>query len=213
MVLHISIPGGWACRLELCFGGAKQTKDAHGDGTVWQSFSLLFNAIDSEKYRLRDMSSLEGMSNFLFTRVTRPKVSQRIQIVLSASWSKTCAGTIMLSFEHNWLKWSCARMWLGLRIGGYFTDWYFTANWAEAGKRPVFWKSVPEAGNLKINNLPQLWKNQRRISQFIMALVVNHVRTVLSAKFICCYWCNPWCDFRVTHTQKCNEPAKIQANY
>jgi len=31
---------------------------------------------------------------------------------------------------------------------------YFTANLAEAGKRPVFWKSVPEAGMLKINELP-----------------------------------------------------------
>ena len=36
---------------------------------------------------------------------------------------------------------------------------YFSANLAEAGKRPVFWKSVPEAGNLKINNLLQLRKN------------------------------------------------------
>jgi len=31
--------------LELCFGGAKPTKP-HGDGTVWQNFSLLLNAID-----------------------------------------------------------------------------------------------------------------------------------------------------------------------
>jgi len=30
---------------------------------------------------------------------------------------------------------------------------YFTANLAEAGKRPAFWKSVPKAGILKINNL------------------------------------------------------------
>jgi len=29
---------------------------------------------------------------------------------------------------------------------------YFTANIAEAGKKLVFYKSVPEAGNLKINN-------------------------------------------------------------
>jgi len=46
-----------------------------------------------------------------------------------------------------------------------------------------------------------------------MTPVVNLVRTVLSAKFICCYWHNPWCDIRVTHTSKCNKPAKIQANY
>jgi len=37
--------------LELCFGGAKRTKSTpSGDGTVWQNFSLLLNAIDSEKY-------------------------------------------------------------------------------------------------------------------------------------------------------------------
>jgi len=46
-----------------------------------------------------------------------------------------------------------------------------------------------------------------------MTLVVNLVRTVLSAKFICCCWWNFWCDFRVTHTPKRNEPAKIQADY
>jgi len=31
---------------------------------------------------------------------------------------------------------------------------YFTADLAEAGKKTVFWKPVPEAGILKINNLP-----------------------------------------------------------
>ena len=30
---------------------------------------------------------------------------------------------------------------------------YFTANLAEAGTKSVFWKSVPEAGILKINAL------------------------------------------------------------
>jgi len=35
--------------LELCFRGAKPTKAPRGDWTVWQNFSLLFNAIDSEK--------------------------------------------------------------------------------------------------------------------------------------------------------------------
>jgi len=46
-----------------------------------------------------------------------------------------------------------------------------------------------------------------------MALAVNLVRRVLSAKFIYCCWSNPWCDFRVTHTPKCNEPAKKRANH
>jgi len=44
-----------------------------------------------------------------------------------------------------------------------------------------------------------------------MTLVVNRVRTVFSAKFICCCWRHPWCDCHVTHTHKpkCNESAKI----
>jgi len=46
-----------------------------------------------------------------------------------------------------------------------------------------------------------------------MTLVVNLVRTFLSAKFICCCWRSSWCDFRVTHTPTCNETVKIQANY
>ena len=46
IVLHISI---WAERLELCFRAAKP-KGPRGDWTEWQNFSLLFNAIDSEKY-------------------------------------------------------------------------------------------------------------------------------------------------------------------
>ena len=40
---------------------------------------------------------------------------------------------------------------------------------------------------------------------------MNLLRTFLSAKFICCCWRNPWCDFLVTHTRKCNEPAKTRA--
>jgi len=46
-----------------------------------------------------------------------------------------------------------------------------------------------------------------------MTLVVNLVRTVSSAKFICCCCRNPWCDCHVMHTPKCNESAKIQSNY
>jgi len=42
-----------------------------------------------------------------------------------------------------------------------------------------------------------------------MTLVVNLVRTISSAKFICFCWCNPWYDFHVTHTPQCNESAKI----
>jgi len=35
-----------------------------------------------------------------------------------------------------------------------------------------------------------------------MTLVVNLVRTVPSAKIICCCWRNPWCDCHVTHTHR-----------
>ena len=30
--------------------------------------------------------------------------------VYSDSWGNTCAGTVLPSFEHNWLKWSCSRV-------------------------------------------------------------------------------------------------------
>jgi len=46
-----------------------------------------------------------------------------------------------------------------------------------------------------------------------MTLVVNFVRKDPSAKFICCCWRNPRCDCHVTPTPKCNESAKIRANY
>jgi len=36
--------------LELCFGGLSPPKAPRGDWTMWQNFSLLFNASDSEKY-------------------------------------------------------------------------------------------------------------------------------------------------------------------
>jgi len=42
-----------------------------------------------------------------------------------------------------------------------------------------------------------------------MTLVVNLVRIVSSAKFICCCWRKSWSDYHVTHKPKCNESAKI----
>jgi len=63
--------------------GAKSAKAPCGGGTVRQNFSLLFDAIDSEKYLgyKCDMSSLQGMSSFLFISMTGPKVAQCIQLV------------------------------------------------------------------------------------------------------------------------------------
>jgi len=45
----------------------------------------------------------EDMSNFLFTSMTGTKVIHRIQ-VSTLLRSKIYAGTILSSFEHNWLK-------------------------------------------------------------------------------------------------------------
>jgi len=41
-----------------------------------------------------------------------------------------------------------------------------------------------------------------------MTPTVNLVRTVPSTKFICCCWCNPWCDCHVTHAPICNEMSQ-----
>jgi len=46
-----------------------------------------------------------------------------------------------------------------------------------------------------------------------LTIAVNLVRTVSSAKFICCCWRNPQCDCHVTQTSKCNESAKTRTNY
>ena len=98
---YFNLGGAWRFVSE----GLRPPKPPTGDGTVWQDFSFLFNAIDSEKYRLRDMSSLQAMSSFLFISMTGPKVAQRIQVVsLFCFMKQTCAGTILPSFEGNWLK-------------------------------------------------------------------------------------------------------------
>jgi len=76
-LFHISIWGG----LELCFGGAKPTKAPRGDGTVWQNFSLVFNAIDSKKYLGYEICQACKICQTLFISMTGPKVAQRIQVV------------------------------------------------------------------------------------------------------------------------------------
>jgi len=47
IVLHISIGGAWSFVSEEL---SPPKPPLRGDGTVWQNFSLLFNAIDSDKY-------------------------------------------------------------------------------------------------------------------------------------------------------------------
>jgi len=45
-----------------------------------------------------------------------------------------------------------------------------------------------------------------------MTLVVNLVRTVPSANFICSCWRNPWYDCHVTHTPKYKWASQNRAN-
>jgi len=58
----------------------------------------------------------EDMSNFLFTSMIGTKVIQRIQ-VSTLLRGKICAGTILTSFEHNWLGFKS--LWLVFRIRVY----------------------------------------------------------------------------------------------
>jgi len=61
--------------------GLSPPKTTRGNGTVRQNSSLLFNAIDLEKYLGYAISSLQGMSNFLFISMTGTKAARRIQVV------------------------------------------------------------------------------------------------------------------------------------
>jgi len=81
--------------------------------------------------------------------------------------------------------------------------------------RPVFCKSVPEAGILKINNLPQLQKdltpnfsnyNNNFSSESCQDSSFNKVYLLLLTQ-------SQVRLSRHTHTPKCDEPAKMQANY
>ena len=98
---YFNLGGAWSFVSE----GLRPPKPPHWRRDCVAGLQLLFNAIDSEKYRLRDMSSLQAMSSFLFISMTGPKVAQRIQVVsLFCFMKQTCAGTILPSFEGNWLK-------------------------------------------------------------------------------------------------------------
>ena len=124
IVFHISI---WGC-LELCFRGVKPIKALRGDRTVWQNFSLLFDAIDSEKYlgyMIFQVKLVRYVTLFVYKHDRAQSGTTSSGTVYSASWGKTCAGTILPSFKHNWLKCSCDKYntqrqlsW-GLRVHGF----------------------------------------------------------------------------------------------
>ena len=117
----------------------------------------------SSLLRLCNMSSLQHMSSFLFISMTGRKVAQRIQaVVYSASWGKTCAGTICLhlKFEHNWLKWSCDKddtqkdnglefksLWLGFRIRAYVQGLGSSFRFKGSGFDPQFMLYKQEFAN------------------------------------------------------------------
>jgi len=105
-----SLLGAWSFVLE----GISPSKPPRGNRTVWQNFSLLFNAIDSDKYLSCNITSKWYVKLARYVKLSVYKHDDRAQsgtthsgCVYSASWSKTCAGTIFPLFEHNWLKWSC----------------------------------------------------------------------------------------------------------
>jgi len=118
--------GAWSFVSE----GISPQKLPCGDWTVWQNFSLLFHAIDSEKYLgLRNMSSLQYMSNFVFISMTGPKVIQHIQVSTLLREAKSVLGLFCLHlntiawsshitrYTDNWLGFKS--LWLGFWIRVY----------------------------------------------------------------------------------------------
>jgi len=71
---------------------------------------LVFCAAQPQVLGVRDMSSLQYMSNILFMSTTGPKVAQRLQICLFYFMRQNLCWDFLPSFEHNRLKWSCARV-------------------------------------------------------------------------------------------------------
>jgi len=84
--------------LEFCFGGAKPIKGPHDYGTVWQNFSLLLNAIDSEKYLGYTIcQACKICQTFCLWAWQAQKGTTHSGSVYSASWGKTCTGTVLPS--------------------------------------------------------------------------------------------------------------------
>ena len=97
--------------------GLRPLKSPCGNGTVWQNFILLFNAIDSENslgYAICQACKICQLPVCKHDRAQSGTTDSGS--VYSASWGKTFAGTILPSFEgiwilnpNNWLKWSCGK--------------------------------------------------------------------------------------------------------
>ena len=129
IVLRISILGV----LELCFGGAKPTNPPLWRWDYVAKLQLAFECNWLGKLlRLRDISSLQDLSNFLFISMTGLKVVQHTQVVSillheakrvlglfclhlnTIGWSGHVTSTI---HRDNWLAFKS--LWLGFRIMAY----------------------------------------------------------------------------------------------
>jgi len=129
IVLRISILGV----LELCFGGAKPTNPLLWRWDYVAKLQLAFDCNWLGKLlRLRDISNLQDLSNFLFKSMTGLKVAQHIQVVSillheakrvlglfclhlnTIGWSGHVTSTI---HRDNWLEFKS--LWLGFRIMAY----------------------------------------------------------------------------------------------
>jgi len=96
---YFNLGGAWSFVSE----GLSPPKPPCGDRTVWQNFSLLFNANESEKY-----SGYAGkFARYVKLSVYKHDWHNAFRWCLFCFMSQTCAGTILPSFEHNRLKWSC----------------------------------------------------------------------------------------------------------
>ena len=86
--------------LELCFGRAKPIKDPRGYGTVWQSFSLLFDAIDSQKHLGYVIcQACKICQNFCYEHDSPQSGLTHSGSVYSASLGKTVLGLFCLQLN------------------------------------------------------------------------------------------------------------------
>jgi len=80
--------------LELCFGGAKPTKSPPWGWDCVAKLQLAFecNCLGNV-LRLRDMSSLQDMSNFLFISMTGPKVVLQLEMARTENVPAVCTAS------------------------------------------------------------------------------------------------------------------------
>jgi len=70
---------------------------------MWQNFSLLFDAVDSEKYLVYAVAYVK---HAIYRHNRAQYGATHLGSVYCVSQGKYCEGTILPSVEQNWLKWS-----------------------------------------------------------------------------------------------------------